>query len=124
MQRDTLTTLDDVGDRMIMFNPPFEIKRLRFNLETEADVLKEHDLAILPPYPGPWGNCKSNNKKLTAGACGLASTNGMSYLELLNMVENADARDRSARSWREVVEERYTSEHGAENLREYLEVLS
>jgi hypothetical protein len=39
------------------------------------------------------------------------------------MVEDADARNRNAVSWREMVEERYTSEHGAENLREYLDTL-
>jgi glycosyltransferase involved in cell wall biosynthesis len=57
-----------------------------WKLEEENAVIASHDIAVLPSYPGPWGEVKSNNKTLTAWACGLPVTNGENYNELVELV--------------------------------------
>jgi len=46
----------------------YPIYYTRWSVETEAATLAGHDVALLPPYPGPWGAVKSNNKALSAWA--------------------------------------------------------
>lgn len=115
-----LTIMDNLGDKGVMFEPPFPIHRVTFDVNTEAEILRAHDLAILPEYPGPWGKVKSNNKELTAYACGLAYSPGMTYNLLLDLVVDGKRRQANARSGRKMLEERYTTKHGANNLRELL----
>jgi hypothetical protein len=64
----------------------FPIYHARWSLDQENGVLAAHDIAILPPYPGPWGRVKSNNRALTAWACGLPVVDGMDYPEMEDLV--------------------------------------
>lgn len=90
----------------------------RWSLAEENATLAAHDIALLPPYPGPWGKVKSNNKSLTAAMCGLPVTTGECYDGLAGLVASADVRrdtaaigrreamnftiDRAAAEWRKV----------------------
>jgi hypothetical protein len=120
----SLTIMDDAGPDMQIFNPSFPVTRIKFDLGTEAEILRDHDLAILPPYPGPWGKCKSDNKELTAGAVGLAAVSGLLWNHMHDYFHEPDRRNKWAQAQRKMVEERYTSAHGAERLGEYLASLS
>jgi hypothetical protein len=116
----TLTIMDDIGDDGKIFNAPW-ITRIKFNLDLEPEILKAHDLAILPPYPGPWGKCKSHNKQFTAGAAGLPYVSGLHWNQLLDFYNQPDRRRNQAYGERKMVEQRYRSAHGAHRLRKYLE---
>ena len=79
-------------------------ERLAWNLETFEDDLLHADIAILPGFPGRWGQMKSNNKQLTAGWAGLPCTDGQSYEELYRLLTDVQYRaDRGAeaRAWAE-----------------------
>jgi len=67
-----------------------------WTLDTENEVISDHDIALLPPYPGPWGNVKSNNKKLTAWACGLPVADGLNYQHLYRLCTELEYRHTSA----------------------------
>lgn len=71
-----LTIFDDRPDVRFAFSDAFPIYHVQWSLDKEVEVLAAHDVALLPPYPGPWGEVKSNNKNLTAWACGLPSWDG------------------------------------------------
>ena len=64
-----------------------------WSVDTEVETLASHDIALLPPYPGAWGRVKSNNKKLTAWACGLPIADGIKYDELRRLVVEPNRRD-------------------------------
>jgi hypothetical protein len=82
-----LTIFDDRPDVQFAASSRFPIYHVKWEYTKEADVLASHDIALLPPYPGPWGDVKSNNKKLTAWACGLPVSTGQYYELLKGMVE-------------------------------------
>jgi hypothetical protein len=67
-----LTIMDDRPDiRFEVVGNHFPVYHVKWELDREVEILSSHDIALLPPYPGPWGEVKSNNKQLTAWACGL-----------------------------------------------------
>lgn len=92
----TLTIMDDLPavDWSGLFACP--VAHVRWSLEREVEVIAGHDVAVLPPYPGPWGTMKSNNKQLTAWACGLPTVTGHNYDGLLRMMASAEVRQREA----------------------------
>ena len=49
-------------------------------------------MALLPPFPGDWGKVKSDNKMLTAWACGLPISTG-EYYELRNLLLEPELRE-------------------------------
>ncbi len=55
-------------------------------------MLASHDIALLPPIPGPWGNVRSNAKALAAHTCGLPVTSGLNYAELHRLVSSPAMR--------------------------------
>lgn len=109
-----LTILDDVPDDGATVTKVFPIYYVRWMTETQASVIASHDIAILPPYPGVWGKVKSNNKMLTAWACGLPVTLGESYDEAEMLVQSAMARQQLGRSGRYEVEKNYNVKESAE----------
>jgi hypothetical protein len=106
-----LTILDDRPDQP-WTNPHFPVYHAQWSLEKENEILSSHDLAILPPYPGPWGAVKSNNKRLTAWACGLSVTDGFDY-ERLETTMDIYARRLGSDAGRHIVEEEYTADLSA-----------
>jgi hypothetical protein len=106
-----LTILDDRPDQP-WTNPYFPIYHAQWSLERENEILSSHDLAILPPYPGPWGEVKSSNKRLTAWACGLPVTNGFDY-ENLEAEIDTDFRRIVGAAGRENVDQNWTADLSA-----------
>lgn len=83
-------------------------------LEREAETLAGHDIALLPPYPGPWGVVKSNNRTLTAFACGLPVSSGLEYERLRNLVCDEQTRREWARAGLQVAEQWHVRQSAAE----------
>jgi hypothetical protein len=108
-----LTLLDNRPDDPVQWSDNFPIYNGLWRLEHEVAALAAHDLAVLPPYPGPWGRVKSNNKHLTAWACGLPVASGEHYPELERLVLSATARAEAAGRGREWVERDYRAEQSA-----------
>ena len=74
----SLTIFDDNPELTWRFKK-FPVYQIGWDLSIENEVIATHDIALLPPYPGPWGKVKSNNKNLTAWACGLPVWDGYNY---------------------------------------------
>jgi hypothetical protein len=103
-----LTVFDDRPDTEFTPGPELPVYHKRWRLREENAVLAAHDIALVPPYPGPWGEVKSNNKKLAAWASGLPTTTGHRWHDgFLALVDEARVRELEARSYREQVERHY-----------------
>ena len=85
----------------------------RWSVETEAATLAAHDVALLPPYPGPWGAVKSNNKPLTAWAAGLPVATGTEYDVLRALVTDVQLRRDEAAAGYRVLSAAYRVEQSA-----------
>lgn len=90
-----LTIMDDRPDQQLG-RFPFPLYHVKWELDKENAVIASHDIALLPPYPGPWGAVKSDNKMHTAAVCGLPSTSGHNYDELRLLIQDSDMRQRMA----------------------------
>lgn len=90
--RFSVTIFDDQpGQTMSGF--PFPIYHANWSLETETPILTEHDIAVVPDYPGRWGTIKSNNRRWTANLHGLPVMTGTEDIEhLFNLFSSADFR--------------------------------
>jgi hypothetical protein len=91
-----LTIMDDRPDLPMQWTNAFPIYHTKWTLDTEVKILASHDIALLPPYPGAWGRVKSNNKQLTAWACGLPVYAGEEYTYLENLVTQSGYRESMA----------------------------
>jgi glycosyltransferase involved in cell wall biosynthesis len=92
-----LTIMDDQPGEWPVTNM-FPIYCVPWSLDKENEIIAAHDLAILPPYPGPWGEVKSNNRVLTAMACGLPVTAGLTYGVFETLVKDKKAREEFTKS--------------------------
>ena len=108
-----LTILDDrPQDRLV--SEVFPIYHVKWSLAQEIDIISSHDIALLPPYPGPWGKIKTNNKKLTAWACGLPVTDGYDYYDTIELATRSDIRaERASEGWYQL-QKNYTVEKTVE----------
>lgn len=91
-----LTICDDRPEETFSVSKAFPIYHTRWDVETENAIIAAHDVALLPPYPGAWGSVKSNNKQVTAAACGVPFVSGVDYLELCKIVADTELRRTSA----------------------------
>ena len=87
-----LTICDDRPDAELSWTDMLPVKHRRWSVENEVSTILEHDIALLPPYPGAWGKVKSNNKTLTAWACGLPVSTGEDYYELYDLCKSVEMR--------------------------------
>ncbi len=99
-----LTLFDDSPQKPLGFGDEVPIYYVPWKLHHEVDIISSHDIALLPPYPGPWGDMKSNNKMLTAFACGLPVTTGHDYDELVQMMDPEWREDMAAYGLAHVLE--------------------
>lgn len=107
-----LTIFDDRPDMQTFISDMFPVYYTRWQLSNEVDILAGHDVALLPPYPGAWGRVKSDNKALTAWACGLPVWKGLEY-ETGESLMDKGYRQWSAKVGRETVEHDYTVDKSA-----------
>ena len=88
----SLTIMDDRPDQPFQVSDSFPVYHTRWTLDREVQIIAGHDIALLPPYPGPWGKVKSDNKMLTAAACGVPVSDGQDYERLAELATSALAR--------------------------------
>jgi hypothetical protein len=115
-----LTIFDDQPREQWNVTAQYPWYYVNWTTDTENQVLAAHDIALLPPYPGPWGQVKSNNKSLTAWANGLAVCDGQDYNRAYELATKSEARradvafgraklgfgfyaEESGKQWREVL---------------------
>ena len=89
----SLTIFDDRPDKPLEYDTHIPINYQQWKLEHEAETLAAHDLAILPPYPEPWGLLKSNNKTLSAWAAGLPVSKAFQFERLHALCTRAELRE-------------------------------
>lgn len=72
-----------------------------FSHEQLHEELCRCDVALLPPYPGAWGEMKSNNKEFAAAWAGLPVSDG-EYHGLVRLLESSTVRGQEGalmRAW-------------------------
>jgi hypothetical protein len=100
-----LTVMDERPDVTLNLGPEFPVYHKLWRLSEENAIIANHDIALLPPYPGPWGAVKSNNRELTAWACGIPATTGLRWHDgFINLVERTSAREAAGLGGRTAVE--------------------
>lgn len=108
-----LTIYDNAPDVRFPISQLFPIYHSQWAAPGEVDTLASHDIALLPPYPGAWGKVKSNNKTLTAWACGLPTCDGVDYGHIKELVCDSEARMWQATAGRMTLEDEYTIDKSA-----------
>ena len=108
----SLTIFDDQPQQI--WKAGFPIYHVDWNIEQENEILASHDIALLPPYPGAWGKVKSNNKPLTAWACGLPVANGENYHHLYELATRVTCREISAMEGMKALKKEYTIDKSVE----------
>jgi hypothetical protein len=90
----TLRVIDDLPGQPLEIGgePPFAVDHVAWALETFHAHLAACDIALLPPYPGPWGAVKSSNKQVTAWWAGLPTVTGFDPIELGRLIQDAELR--------------------------------
>jgi len=87
-----LTIFDDRQDMRITEQDDIPILYSTWELDKEPAMIAKHDIALLPPFPGPWGKVKSNNKQMTAAACNVVYTDGMDYKEMVRLMDHEERK--------------------------------
>ena len=108
----SLTICDD--QPQAVWQAEFPILHTAWEVDKENEILASHDIAILPPYPGAWGKVKSNNKYLTAWACGLPVTDGENYHNLYELATRVTQREIAAKEGMETLIKYYTIDKSVE----------
>ena len=117
----SLTVMDNLPDQPLYITDKFPIYHVAWSLEKEIEIIKSHDVALLPPYPGPWGKLKTPNKRLTAWACGLPVVTGENWETLYDVATVEDLREKMATTGLRDVWENYTIDKTAEDWQRVIE---
>lgn len=115
-----LTIFDDHPNDQFTYTDSFPVYHTKWTTQTENQVIAAHDVAILPPYPGAWGKVKSNNKHLTAWACGIPVSDGEHYDTLQKLASFSTMRVEEAKAGRAMVLDRYDVRQSAAQWTELL----
>ena len=108
-----LTIMDDRPDMSLHYGPSCPVYMKRWTLQDEVEVLSNHDIALLPKYPGTWGQVKSNNKMLSAWACGLPVDDAEDYRKSLDLAAVIDFRHNDSQIGLDLVRDKYNIEQSA-----------
>jgi len=115
-----LTIFDDrPQEALTMLTAP--VYHISWELEKENEIIASHDIALLPKYPGAWGKVKSNNKVLTAWACGLPATDGEDYEWMSNLCAQSALRQQEADRRIEELKSNYDIRQSAEDWAKLIE---
>ena len=118
----SLTIMDNQPELSLGLGNEVPLGYLRWGIESAPNTIASHDIALLPPYPGPWGRVKSNNKTLTAWSCGLPVTSGLNYREMEWLVSSHETRATLGRQGRKDVESMWQVERSAREWERLLRV--
>jgi hypothetical protein len=121
-RRFTLNILDEKPEnKMDWFS--FPVLHRRWTLDRFHRDLLSADIALLPPYPGPIGLLKSDNKRATAMWAGLPVTDGFDYLRLRDLVDSAAERRQVGLEGRRIAETQYDVRQSVKEWRQVIESL-
>ena len=118
----SITILDDHPEIRWTVGQQFPTYHAKWTLDNENAILADHDIALLPPYPGPWGKLKSNNRQLTAWACGLPVTDAMDYYQTYELATRAEKRRNAAQTGYQRLLADYQMEKTAQQWLEIVEM--
>ncbi len=117
-----LTIMDDHPEQPLRFGQAIPIYHVHWAWKREVEILAGHDIALLPPIPGPWGSVRGSAKELSAQACRLPVTDGANYEELRRLVASPAERNRLGQiGYKEVVAHGTAGQSAAEWLSLLLE---
>lgn len=120
----TLRIIDEgAGIPLGMSDKAFPIDYIPWTLETINANLLDCDVAVLPPYPGPWGSMKSDNKLAQAWWCGLPTVSGHVPEELDAVLGDVQERARQGHANRKKAEKRFDIAQSVAEWRRLLEGL-
>ncbi len=91
-----------------------DVEYHRWRLESFHDELLAADVALTPPYPGPWGRMKSLNRRVTAWWAGLPTAEGAHPAHLKALLTDARFRAEVGAHNRSLAETRYDVAQSAE----------
>lgn len=120
----SLTICDNYPDKQWTFTDRFPVYFTQWSLDRESEIIAAHDIAFLPKYPPPWGPLKTNNRALTAWACGLPVTDAENWLQLYTLATSATERRAQAEFGYELLVNHYTTEKTAQDWISIVEELS
>jgi glycosyltransferase involved in cell wall biosynthesis len=120
----SLTVYDDMPSSQWDFEDNYPVYYSEWQLDKENQVIASHDIALLPDYPGAWGEVKSNNKLLTALACGLPVMDGLDWIDAYNLVGSWQERQAQAEYGRKSILPFYDVKKSAEEWREIFDAFS
>ena len=84
----SLTIMDNYPSMPITETDDIPFLYTKWQLDKEVAQIAAHDVALLPPYPGPWGKVKSNNRNIAAAMCNVPYTTGLDYDELVLLMDH------------------------------------
>lgn len=102
-----LRIIDESPTSHLDLDGPFEIEYVPWALETFHAQLTACDIAVLPPYPGPWGALKSENRAASAMWAGLPVIDGYNPGELVDLLTKPDLRAAQGKRNRDYAERHY-----------------
>ncbi len=108
-----LTIMDGRPDQPLRFGQNIRVYHVQWAWEREVEILASHDIALLPPIPGPWGSVRGSAKELSAWACRLPVTDGVDYEELRRLVASPAERTRLGQKGYEEVATRWAAGQSA-----------
>ena len=111
------TICDNAPNAQFIQTDKFQVYNTQWALDTENATIAAHDIAVLPPYPGPWGPLKTNNKVLTAWACGLPAVDGHDYYQLYDLCTRANRRGYHAHKAYDTLVSEYTTDKTVDDWR-------
>lgn len=120
----TLTLIDDMPQEPLYWTGLFPFIHARWTLENENALICANDIALVPPYPGPWGKLKTNNRTLVAWACGLPAVAGEDYRELYDVATRATLRNEMVATGQQELVQRYDVRQSAGEWMQLLEAIS
>ncbi|MEJ2380250.1 MAG: hypothetical protein P8076_03605 [Gammaproteobacteria bacterium] len=110
----TLRIVDDGPARGVTTAGPVEYRP--WQLHTFQQELLDADVVLVPPYPGRWGELKSNNRSVTAWCAGIPTDDGWQPERLLPLLRDASLRARLGAELRREAERHYRV---AESIRDW-----
>lgn len=106
-----LTIFDDQPE--IKWEVGIPVQHMGWSIDCENEVIADHDIALLPPFPGRWGEVKSNNKRLTAWACGLPTVTGFDYAEIEALIKSHKLRAEKVATYEQILGDNYDVQQSA-----------
>lgn len=92
-----------------------------FNWETEHEQMMRCDVALVPPYPLPWGRMKGEIKSTVASWAGLPVTDGNNYPALKKLLKDWTVRQYFGQANRAEAEDLYEIHKSVDQYKELLE---